>query len=202
MPGPSPTGPRPPPRSQRQPVAGLLTPAFCPYLVRVGIPPALLLGPVQPGVQLLDQAGVLLGMQRRRPHPRARILLQPLHRCGTAHTLRTRHRTGRPGAALSPARVHRENEAARAARPDRARAGAPAACAAPGPQRNPAHVPSTTHFLGTCATRIRQPVTVRVCGLSGVPGALPGCSGPVARGVAGAAPAARRRSARSRRPVK
>jgi hypothetical protein len=50
------------PRSQRQPVPGRLTPAFRPHPVRVAVPPALLRRLVQPGVQLLDQAGVLLGM--------------------------------------------------------------------------------------------------------------------------------------------
>jgi len=46
-------------------------------------------------------------------------------RCGTAHTRRTRHHTGRPGAAPSPALVHPENEAAPAARRPSARSRRP-----------------------------------------------------------------------------
>jgi len=45
----------------------------------LAVPPALLLGPVETGFQLLDEARVLPGMQRRGPHPRARVLLQLLH---------------------------------------------------------------------------------------------------------------------------
>jgi hypothetical protein len=71
-------------------------------------------------------------------------------RRGTAHTPRTRPRTDRPGAAPSPAPVHPENEAGRAARPDRARPGTPGACASPRPQRNPGHAPRTTHFPSAC----------------------------------------------------
>src|SRR5262249_52456322 len=55
---------------KRQPVPGRPTAAVRPHPVRVAVPPALLRGPVQPGVQLLDQARVLLGMQRRGPHSR------------------------------------------------------------------------------------------------------------------------------------
>ena len=146
MPGPSPTGPRPPPRSQRQPVAGLLTPAFCPYLVRVGIPPALLLGPVQPGVQLLDQASVLLGMQRRGPHPGLGSF------CSRFTSLRNRSYTTNPaphGRTRCSAftRICSSGERSCASSTPGSGTGRhPCRLRWATPQRNPGHVPSTTHF--------------------------------------------------------